>query len=187
MLRGLLNGKNSKTLLTRRSMNRKAALERRAAASAASSTTSTTTENMIMLAAILLAAPVVPDAPAAATVPAAGTRQCVLAVAGEAGGECFAAQVAVAAAIQNRACDLRTVYGWRNRLAKHADAATLATAARAWATAAEAAADPAHGCRYFGGPDDAVYFRRIRFVPVFHVGHITFYRPPTKTNNHKKK
>ena len=138
---------------------------------------------MIILAAMLLAA--VPDPAPAPTLPAPHERQCVLAVAGEAGGEPFAAQVAVAAAIQNRACDLRTVYGWRNRLATHATPQTLATAARAWATAAAAATDPAHGCRYFGGPEDGPYFRRIHFVPVFRVGHITFYRPQTKNQKRK--
>jgi len=105
-------------------------------------------------------------------------RQCVLAVAGEAAGEPFRAMVAVASAIRNRGCDLRTVYGVRNRVALHASPALLARATAAWRASADTAA--AAGCRYFGGPGDAKYFRRIGFRPVLHVGHVTFYRPPRK-------
>ena len=97
----------------------------------------------------------------------------VKAIIGEAGGEPYAAQVAVASALRHRGT-LNGVYGVNNPCVKRAPSYAILRARKAWA--ASASHDYAHGCRYFGCPADRSYFIRNGFQPSFSIGKITFYK-----------
>jgi len=85
------------------------------------------------------------------------------------------AMLPIACAIRARG-SLQGIYGLHNPVVKHASPAMRARAAEAWHASQYSAAN--HGCKYFGCPTDAPYFRGVlHFHPVFQVGSITFYKP----------
>ena len=99
--------------------------------------------------------------------------QAIKAILGEAGGEPYAAQCAIASSIRLRG-GLQGVYGANNPCVKRAPSYAILRARKAWA--ASASHDYAHGCRYFGCPADRSYFIRNGFQPLFSIGKITFYK-----------
>ena len=105
--------------------------------------------------------------------PALTPKTAAQAIIGEAGGETFTTQVAVACALRNRGT-LRGVYGVNNPVVAHASAQQWARARLAWLTARQR--DLVAGCRYFGCPADAPYFAALGLKPAFRSGTITFYR-----------
>lgn len=100
------------------------------------------------------------------------TAQAVAAIIGEAGGESYATQVAVACAIRNRGT-LQGVYGVSNPVVKQASAKTIARARAAWA--ASARKDVVRGCKYFGCKADAPKLISYGLHAVCMSGAITFY------------
>ena len=88
--------------------------------------------------------------------------------------------LAVASALRHRAT-LQGVYGVKNPVNTHANAALRARAQHAWLQSAQrngGQADPSLGCKFFGCPADAHYFLHIlHFRPVKTIGQITFYKP----------
>jgi hypothetical protein len=105
------------------------------------------------------------------------------AIIGEAGNQSDRCMLAVAGAIRLRAQGSRTpslqgIYGVNNPVVKHAGPNLWARAARAWRASAANPALASAGCRYFGNPADAPYFRQtLHYHPVLTLGTITFYKP----------
>ncbi len=99
--------------------------------------------------------------------------QATNAIVGEAGSECWAAQVAVASAIRNRG-SLQGVYGVGNPVVSKASAKVRARAFRAWKASAQGNA--AHGLKFFGCKSDAPYFKAIGLHPAMQIGAITFWK-----------
>lgn len=97
----------------------------------------------------------------------------VAAVIGEAGGESYTTQVAVACAIRNRGT-LRGVYGVTNPVVKLADASLKAQARRAWKQSARR--DIVKGATFFGCDADAPILMAYGLQPVCRSGAITFYK-----------
>ena len=100
------------------------------------------------------------------------------AVIGEAGGENYTTQVAVACAIRNRCVPhgpgLRGVYGVNNPVVKQASAKTVAQARRAWRQSAHR--DLVQGAKFFGCAADAPVLLAYGLQPVCKSGAITFYK-----------
>jgi len=99
--------------------------------------------------------------------------QAVAAIIGEAGGESYATQLAVACAIRNRGT-LQGVYGVNNPVVAKASAKTIARARRAWLESARH--DVVRGCRFFGCKADAPKLIAFGLHAVCMSGAITFYR-----------
>ena len=99
--------------------------------------------------------------------------QAIKAILGEAGGEPFAAQCAIASSIRLRN-SLQGIYGVKNPCVKRAPSYAILRARKAWQ--ASAFHDYAQGCRYFGCPADRSYFIHNGFRPVFTIGQTTFYK-----------
>jgi hypothetical protein len=101
-------------------------------------------------------------------------RSAIKAVIGEAGGESFRCQTAVAEVIRRQG-SLRGIYGVGNPAVQRASPAVFRRAGEAWA--ASAGSNLAPGCKFFGGAglDDA-YFARIGKKPAVRIGRVNFYR-----------
>ena len=99
--------------------------------------------------------------------------QAIKAILGEAGGEPYAAQCAIASSIRLRG-GLQGVYGVNNPCVKRASTKVIERAKRAWRESA--LKDFAHGCRYFGCAADAPWFEKNGFKVVFAVNGVTFYK-----------
>lgn len=99
--------------------------------------------------------------------------QAVKAIIGEAGGESYVTQVAVACAIRNRKT-LQGVYGVNNPCVARASAKTRKLALKAWRESARH--DIVHGCRFFGCRADSHYFKIIGLHPVCWSGGVTFWK-----------
>ena len=101
-------------------------------------------------------------------------RSAIKAVIGEAGGESFRCQTAVAEVIRRRG-SLKGIYGVGNPAVHRASPAVFRRAGEAWAAAAGSNLAP--GCKFFGGVglDDA-YFAKIGKKPALRIGRVNFYR-----------
>lgn len=93
---------------------------------------------------------------------------------GEAGNQPFKAQVGIGCVIRNRGNSTQGIYGLHNKCVAKATQQTRNRAMSAWKSSA--AADITGGAKYFGCPQDAVYFRKINATPVLKIGAITFYK-----------
>lgn len=96
----------------------------------------------------------------------------VQAIIGEAGGEPYAAQLAVASAIRHRG-SLQGIYGLTNPSVAHASHRQRRLATQAWLESK--IHDTAPGLRYFGCASDARYFNAIGLHPALQIGGITFW------------
>jgi hypothetical protein len=107
----------------------------------------------------------------AATITDMQAANCII---GEAGNQPFKAQVAIGCVIRNRGNSTKGIYGLHNKCVAKATRQTRNRALSAWRSSA--AADITNGAKYFGCPQDAVYFRKINATPVLKIGAITFYK-----------
>ena len=100
------------------------------------------------------------------------TSLAVRAIIGEAGGESFTTQLAVACALRNRGT-LQGVYGVDNPVVAKASHRTFLRAQRAWAQSAHVRT--VGKCRFFGCDADRPILLSYGLKPVCRSGAITFY------------